>query len=79
MFLEVNQVSFLLGLMGISQRETIIALENLLSYIVWFTGISGVQGFFLKMEDQFRGIQNEKMVVNTLLYTFQGLLLLLLE
>ena len=48
------RVSFLLGLMGISQRETIIALEKSIDLHCVVHLVFGVQGYFLKMEDQFR-------------------------
>lgn len=50
-------MSFLLGLMGISQRETIIEKSIELHCVVHL--VFGVQGYFLKMEDQFRGFRED--------------------
>jgi hypothetical protein len=53
-FLEVK-VFFLLGLLGISQRETIIALEKSIDLHCIVHLVFGVQGYFLKLGDQFQG------------------------
>jgi len=43
--------------MGISQRETIIALEKSIDLHCVVQLVFGVQGYFPKMEDQFRGFR----------------------
>lgn len=55
--------------MGISQRETIIALEKSIDLHCMVHLVFGVQGYFLKLGSILE-IQNEKTLVNTfILYT----------
>lgn len=49
------KVFFLLGLMGISQRDTIIALEKSIDLHCMVHLVFGAQGYSLKQRDPFRG------------------------